>query len=197
MVSHSFKLHPWCFTRVEYVMSACASHFCWYQVVFVDCILYHFKLSLPEIFYQEVHISRAQNFPRTHTTSEKYFYLESAWTCNCCVYNVGVFYCLVLRLATWHSCVFSQQMHGLALFEMSSRVFHACRIPEECVRVTFLLISSSLRPLLPVHFVIFLAQIFYQEVHCLACRYVTQLRFQFTDAWSRPLWNELPGVPRV
>ena len=30
---------------------------------------------------------------------KKYFYLESAWTCNCCVYIVGVFHCLVLRLA--------------------------------------------------------------------------------------------------
>ena len=48
---------------------------------------------------------------------------------------------------------------------MTSRVFHACRIPEECVRVTFLLISSSPRPLHPVHFKIFLAQIFYLEVH--------------------------------
>ena len=85
--------------------------------------------------------------------------------CNCCTYIVGVFHCLVLRLAMWHSFVFSQQMHGLALFEMSSRVFHARRIPEECVRVTFLLISSRLWPLNPVHFKISLAQIFYQEVH--------------------------------
>ena len=90
----------------------------------------------------------------------------------------------------WHNCVFSQQMHGLALFRMTCRVFHACRIPDECVHVTFLLISSSLRPLHPVHFKIFLAQIFYQEVHRLAFSYVTPLRFQSTDAWCRPLLNE-------
>ena len=125
----------------------------------------HFEIFLAQIFYQEVHISRGRNFPRANITREKYFYLESAWMCNCCVYNVGVFHCLVLRLAMWHSCVFSQQMHGLALFHVRFRVFHACRRPEECVRVTFLLISSSLRPLHPVHFKISLAQIFYQEVH--------------------------------
>ena len=111
----------------------------------------HFEIFLAQIFYQEVHISRGRNFPRANTTREKYFYLESAWMCNCCVYNVGVFHCLVLRLAMWHSCVFSQQMHRLALFQMTSRVFHACRIAEECVRVTFLLNSRSLRPLHPVH----------------------------------------------
>ena len=87
----------------------------------------HFKIFLPQIFYQEVHISRARNFPRAYTTREKYFFLESAWMCNCCVYMVGVFHCLVLRLAMWHSCVFSQQMHGLALFQMTSRVFHTCK----------------------------------------------------------------------
>ena len=27
--------------------------------------------------------------------------------------------------------------------------------------------------------------------------YVTQLRFQSTDAWSRPLLNDIPGVQRV
>ena len=128
---------------------------------------------------------------------KKYFFLESAWMCNCCVYILGVFHYLVLRLAMWHICVFRQQMHGLALFQMTSRVFHTCRIPEECVRVTFLMISSSLRPLHPVHFEIFLAQIFYQEEDCLAFSYVPQLRFQSTDAWSRSLWNEIPGVPRV
>ena len=137
--------------------------FCWYQVVYVYCILYHFKIYLAQIFYQEVHISGARNFPRTYTTREKYSYLESAWTCNCFVHNVGVFHCPFLRLAMWHSCVFNQQMHALALLQMSSRVFHACRIPEECVRVTVLLLSSSPRPLHPVHFEIFLAQIFYQE----------------------------------
>ena len=157
----------------------------------------HFKIFLPHIFYQEVHISRARNFPCAYTKREKYFFLESAWMCNWCVYIVGVFHCLGFRLAMWHSCVFSQQMHGLAVFQMTSRVFHACRIPEECVRVTFLLISSSLRPLHSVHFKIFLAHIFYQEVHRLALSYVTQLRFQSTDAWSRPLWNEIAGVPRV
>ena len=88
----------------------------------------YFEIFLAQIFYQEVHISRGRNFPRACTTREKYFYLESAWMCNCCVYNVGVFHCLVLRLAMWHSCVFSQQMHRLALFQMTSRVFHACRI---------------------------------------------------------------------
>ena len=136
----------------------------------------HFKISLAQIFYQEVHISRARNFPRAYTTREKDFFLEISWTCTCCVYIVGVFHFLVLRLAMWHSCVFSQQMHGLALFEMSSRVFHACRLLKECVHVTFLLISSSLRPMHSVHFEIFLAQIFYQEVYCLAFSYVTQLR---------------------
>ena len=157
----------------------------------------YFKIFLLQIFYKEVHILRARNFPHAYTTREKYFFLESAWMCNCCVYILGVFHCLVLRLAMWHSFVFSQQMHGLALFQMLSRVFHTCRIPEECVRVTFLLISSSLRPLHPVPFEIFLAQIFYQEVHRLAFSYVPQLRFQSTDAWPRPLRNEIPGVPRV
>ena len=122
----------------------------------------HFKILLAQIFYQEVHISRSRNFPCAYTTCEKFFFLQIAWMCNCCVYIVGVFHCLVLRLAMWHSCVFSQQMHGLALFQMTSRVFHTCRIPEECVRVTFLLILSSL---CPVNFKIFLAQIFYQEVY--------------------------------
>ena len=75
------------------------SHFCLYQVVFVHCILCHFRISLTQILYQEVHISRARNFPRAYTTSEKYFFLESAWMCNCGVYIVGVFHCLVLRLA--------------------------------------------------------------------------------------------------
>ena len=112
----------------------------------------HFQIFLALIFYQEVHISRDRSFPRAYTTREKYFYLESAWTCNCCVYNVGVFHCLVLRLAMWHSCVFSQQMHGLALFQTSSRVFHACRIADECGRVKFLMISSSFRPMQPVSF---------------------------------------------
>ena len=152
MNSPYLKWHPGCSTRVEYLKSACVSDFCWYQVVFVHCILWHFKISLTQIFYQEVHILRARNFPRAYTTREIYFYLESAWMCNCCVYNVGVFHCLVLRLAIWHSCIFSKQMHGLALFQMTSREFHACRIPEECVPVTFLLISSSLRQLHPVAF---------------------------------------------
>ena len=147
----------------------------------------HFKIFLPHIFYQEVHISRARNFPRAYTKREKYFFLESAWMCNCCVYIVGVFHCLGLRLAMWHSCVFSQQMHGLAVFQMTSWVFHACRIPDECVRVTFLLISNSLGLLHPVHFKNFLAQIFYQEEDCLAFSYVIQLRFQSTDTWARPL----------
>ena len=120
----------------------------------------HFKIFLPQIFYEEVHISRARNFPRAYTTREKYFILESAWMCNCCVYIVGVFHCLVLRLAMWHSCVFSQQMHGLAVFQMRSQVFHACRIPEECVHVTSFLISSSLRPFHPVHFEIYLCSDF-------------------------------------
>ena len=157
MVSPSFKWHRGCSTRVVYLKSACASDFWWYQVVFVHFILYHFKISLAQIFYQEVHISRARNFPRAYTTREKYFFLESAWMCNCWIYIVGVFHCLVLRLAMWHSCVFIQQMHGLALFQMTLQVFHACKIPEECVRVTFLLIWSILRPFHPVHFEIFLA----------------------------------------
>ena len=165
MVSPSFKCYPGCSTRVEYLI----------ECVHVTVLLIssslrplhpvHFKIFFAQIFYQEVHISRARNFPRAYTTREKYFYLESAWMCNSCVYIVVSFHFLVLRLAMWHSCVFSQQMHGLALFQMTSRVFHACRIPDECVRVTFLLNSSSLRPLHPVHFKIFLAQIFYQEVH--------------------------------
>ena len=152
MVPPSLKWVPGCSTRVKYLKSACASHFCSYHVVFVDCILYHFKISLAQTFNQEVHISSAQNFCRAYTTREKYFFSEIAWMCNCWTYIVGVFHCLVLRLAMWHSCVFIQQMHSLALFEMKSRVFHACRIPEECVRVTFLLISSSLRPFHPVSF---------------------------------------------
>ena len=84
---------------------------------------------------------------------------------------------------------FSQQMHGLALFQMTSRVFHACIIPEECVRVTFLLISSSLRPLHPVRFKIFLSQIFYQEVHILRAKnflraYTTREKYFFLEsAW--------------
>ena len=149
----------------------------------------HFKIFLAQIFYQEVHISRARNFPRAYTTREEYFFLESACMCNCCVYMVGVSHCLVLRLAMWHSCVSSQQMHGLALFQMTSRVFHACRIPEECVRVTFLMISISLRPLHLVHFKIFLAQIFYNEVHISRARnfpraYTTREKyFALESAW--------------
>ena len=189
MVPQSFKWHRKYSTRVEYLKSACASHFCWYQVVFVHFILYHFKISLAQIFYQEVHISRARNFPRAYTTREKYFFLESAWMCNCCVYIVGFFHCLVLRLAMWHSCVFSQQMHGLALFPVTSRVFHACRIAKECVRVTFLLISSSLRAVHPVNFKIFLAQIFYQEVHISRARnfpraYTTREKYFFLESAS-------------
>ena len=139
----------------------------------------HFKIFLPHVFYQEVHIWLARNFPGAHTTREKYLFLESASMCNCCVYIVGVFHCLVLSLAMWHSCVFSQQMHGLAKLQMTSRVFHTCRIPEECVCVTFLLISSSLCPLHPVHFKIFLVQIFYEEVHILRAR-------NFPRAYSTP-----------
>ena len=56
-------------------------------------------MSLAQIFYQEVHISRARNFPRAYTMREKYLYLESAWMFYCCVCNVGVFHFLVLRLA--------------------------------------------------------------------------------------------------
>ena len=147
----------------------------------------HCKIFLAQIFYQKVHISRARNFPRAYTTREKYFYLESAWMCKGCVYNVGVSHCLVLRLAMWHSCVSSQQMHILTLFQRRSRAFHACRIPEECVCVTFLLISSSLRPLHPVHLKIFLAQIFYQEVHISRARnipraYTTRQKYLFLES---------------
>ena len=80
-------------------------------------------------------------------------------------------------------------MHSGALFPMTSRVFRACRIPEECVRVTFLLISSSLRPLHPVHFKIFLAQTFYKEVHISRVRtfpraYTTREKYFFIEsAW--------------
>ena len=115
---------------------------------------------------------------------------------------------------------------------MTSWVFHACRIPEECVRVTFFLISSSLRPLHSVAFYNILnsdflsrgtyftrSKLFSRVYHAckiflliyvrgcvivvdiplprLAFSYVTQLRFQSTDAWSRSLLNDLPGVPRV
>ena len=197
MVSPSLKWDPGCSTRVEYLKECVRITFLLISSSLRPLHPVHFEIFLPQIFYQEVHISCARNFPRAYSTREKYFFLESAWMCNCWIYIVGVFHCLGLLLAMWHSCVFSQQMHGLAVFEMTSRVFHACRIPEECVRVTFLLISSSLRPLHPVHFEIYLAQIFYQEVHRLAFSYVTQLRFQSTDAWSRPLWNEIAGVPRV
>ena len=151
-VSPSFKWHPGCSTRVEYLKSTCASHFCSYQGSLCPLHPVHLKIFLCQIFYEDVRISRARNFPRAYTTREKYFSSENAWICNCCVYIVGVFHCLVLRLAMWHSCVFSQQMHSLALFQMTSPVFNACKIPEECVRVTFLLISSSLRPLHPVSF---------------------------------------------
>ena len=58
----------------------------------------HFKIFLAQFFHQKVHISRAQTFPRAYTTREKYFFLESACVCSCCVYIVGVFHCLVLRL---------------------------------------------------------------------------------------------------
>ena len=149
----------------------------------------HFKIFLLQIFYEEVHILRARNFPRAYTTRGKYFFLEIAWICNCCVYILGVFHCLVLRLAMWHSCVFSQQMHGLALFQMKSRVFHTCRIPKECVCVTFLLISSSLPLLHPLHFKIFLPQIFHQQVHISRVRnfpraYTTREKYFFLEsAW--------------
>ena len=160
----------------------------------------HFKIFLPQIFYQEVHISRAQHFPRAYSTRGKYFFLESAWMCNCWIYIVGVFHCLVLGLAMWHICVFSQQMHGLALFQMTSRVFYACRIPEECVCITFLLISSSLCSLHPVHFKIFLAQIFYQEVHISRARnfpraYSTREKYFFLErAWMCNCWIYIVGV---
>ena len=142
LVFHACRIHDECVRVTSW----------WYQVVFVHCIFWHFRISLAQIFYQEVHISSARNFTCAYATREKYFFLKRTWMCNCCVDNVGVFYCLVLRLAMWHSCVFSQQMHGLALIEKTSRVFHACRIPDERVRVTFLLISSSLRPLHPLAF---------------------------------------------
>ena len=150
----------------------------------------HFKIFLSQIFYQEVHISRAQNFPRAYTTREKFFLIESAWICNFCVYNVSVFHCLVLRLVMSQSCVSSQQMYALALFKMTSLVFHAFRIPKECVRVTFLLISSSLRPWHPVQFKIFLAQIFYQAVHISRARnfsgaYTTRDKYFYLEsAWT-------------
>ena len=114
---------------------------------------------------------------------------------------------------------------------MTSRVFHACRLPEECVRVTFLLISSSLRPLLPLPFYLLSSDILSRGTYftrsklssrvydvlkifllrkcvdvlllcmqrrCLplprlAFRYVTQLRFQTTDAWAYPLLKRYPG----
>ena len=164
-VAPSFQWHPGCSTRVEYLKRVCTSHICWYQVGFVHCILCILKYSYLRFSIKRYIFHAYETFLARIPRLEKYFFLESAWTFNCCVYNVGVFHCLVLRLAMWHSCVFSQQMHGLAHFQMTSRMFHACRIPEECVRVTFLLISSSLRPLHPVHLKIFLSQIFYQEVH--------------------------------
>ena len=183
------KWHPRCFTRVEYQKNACASHFRWYQVAFVHCILSHFKISLAQIFCQEVHISRAQNIPRAYTTREKYFYLESAWMCNCCVYNVGVFHCLVLRLAMWHSCIFSQQMHGLALFKWhpgcSTHVEYlksACTSHLCWYQVVFV-------HCILWHFKISLAQIFYQEVHISRARkfpraYTTrEIYFYLESAW--------------
>ena len=136
--------------------------FFWYEVVFVHCIQWHFKISLAQIFYQKVYISRARNFPRAYTTREKYFYLESAWMCNCCVYKVGVFHYLVLRLAMWHSCVFSQQVHGLGHIKMTSRVLYSCRMPKEYLRVTFLIVVFV--HCILWHFKISLTQIFYQEV---------------------------------
>ena len=179
MVSPSLKWDPGCSTRVRIPAECVRVTFLLISSSLNALHPVHFKIFLAQIFYQEVHISRAWNFPRAYTTRQKYFFLESAWMCNFCVYIVGVFHCLVLSLAMWQSCVFSQQMHGLALFQMRSRVFHTCRIPEECVRVTFPLISSSLCPLHPVHFKIFLAQIFYQEVHIsragnFPCTYTTR-----------------------
>ena len=142
-VFHGCRIHDEC---------VCVT-FWWYQVVLVHCILWHLIISLAQIFYQKVHISRARNFPRPYTTREKYFYLESAWLCNCCAYNVGVFHCLVLRLAMWHSCVFSQHF-------------------------------------IPWHFIISLAQIFYQEVHISRARnfpraYTTREKYFFLEsAWD-------------
>ena len=170
MVSPSLKWDPGCSTRVRIPEECVRVTFLLISSSLRPLHPVHFKILLAQILYQEVHISRARNFPRAYNTREKYFFLESAWMCNCCVYIVGVFHCLVLSLAMWHSCVFSQQMHGLVLFQMRSRVFHTCRIPEKCVRVTFLFILSSLCPLHSVHFKIFLLQIFYEEVHILRAR---------------------------
>ena len=189
MVSPSLKWDPGCSTRVRIPEECVRVTFLLISSSLRPLHPVHFKIFLAQILYQEVHISRARNFPGAYTTREKYFFLESAWMCNCCVYIVGVFQCLVLSLAMWHSCVFSQQMHGLALFQMTSRVFHTCRIPEKCVRVTFLLILSSLCPLHPVHFKIFLLQIFYEEVHILRARnfpraYTTREKYFFLEsAW--------------
>ena len=106
------------------------------------------------------------------------------------VYYLAFSYVTQLRFQSTHAW-------SRPLSKYIYRVFHACRKLKECVRVTFLLISSRLRPLHPAHFEIFLAEIFYQEVHRLAFSYVTPLRFQSTDAWCRPLLNEFPDVPRM
>ena len=137
MVSPFLKWDPGCSTRVRIPEECVRVTFLLISWCLRPLHPVHFKIFLGQIFYQEVHISRARNFPRAYTTRKKYFFLETAWMCNCCVYIVGVFDCLVLRLAMWHRCVFSQQMHGLALFQMTSRVSHACRIAEECVHAHF------------------------------------------------------------
>ena len=124
MVSPSLKWDPGCSTRVRIPEECVRVTFLLISSSLRPLHPVHFKICLAQILYQEVHILRARNFPRAYTTREKYFFLESAWMCNCCVYILGVFHYLVLRLAMWHSCVFSQQMHGLALFQMTSRVFH-------------------------------------------------------------------------
>ena len=153
----------------------------------MHCILWHFKISLAQIFYQQIHISRARNCPRVYTTREKYFYLECPCICNCCVYNVGVFHCLVLRLAMWHSCVSVNRYMVSPFFKWHPGCSPACRIPEMCVRVTFFLILSGLRALHSVAFKISLAQIFYQQIHISRARkcprvYTTREKYFYLES---------------
>ena len=189
MVLPSFKWHPGCSTRGEYLKSTCASHFCWYQVVFVHCNLWHFKISLAQIFYQEVHISRARNLPRAYITREKYVYLESPCMCKCCVYNVGVFHCLVLRLAMWHSRVFSQQMHGLALFKWHPGCSTHVKYLKSACASHFCWYQVGFNHCILLHFKISLTQISYQEVHISGARnfpraYTTrEIYFYLESAW--------------
>ena len=81
---------------------------------------------------------------------------HSAWIRDCCLYHVMLLFCFVSRLAMFHSCAFRhgnlgdpEQVQGLPLREMSSRISHTWKIflHEQCVDLKLSSISCRLVPL--------------------------------------------------